>query len=68
MSRNICVEGVEIPEQWFLEIPEIVDYICEMSTIQRIALKIAISHLKTSFDFARSNGFSEWLSNRTLES
>jgi|LakMenEpi03Aug12_release.lakeMendotaPanAssembly.Ray.scaffolds.fasta_scaffold3075738_1 hypothetical protein len=66
--QTICIEGVDIPEQWFIEIPEIADYVYEMTPIQRTALRIAISHLKTSFDFARSNGFVEWLSSRSAES
>jgi len=66
--QTLCIKGVHIPEEWFIEIPEIVDYIYDMSTIQITALKIAMEHLKTSFDFARSNGFVEWSSNRSSKS
>jgi hypothetical protein len=67
-QRTLCIEGVEIPEQLFIEVPEIADYIYEMSPIQKKALKIAILHLNTSFDFSRSNGFVEWISTRSSKS
>lgn len=68
-STNILhFEGVEVPENWATDHPIYLEYIAEMEPIQRSALKIAMAHLKTSFDMERSNGFAEWLSTRSTES
>ena len=68
MEQTLHFEGVEIPERWVTEHPIYLEYIMEMSPIQKTALKIAMVHLKTSFDLERSNGFVEWLSSRSAES
>jgi hypothetical protein len=39
---------------------EIFDYLSEMDEHNRKAYDIAYSHLGTSFNIARSNGFKEW--------
>jgi hypothetical protein len=67
-SKTLYFEGVDIPEHWATDHPIYLEYIAEMEPIQRTALKIAIAHLKTSFDMERSNGFAEWLSARSAES
>jgi hypothetical protein len=36
------------------------DFVEQLTPIQRQAYRIAIDHLKTSFDISRSNGFVEW--------
>ena len=36
-------------------------YIAQLDDIQRKAMEIAKSHLGTSFNIKRSNGFIEWL-------
>ena len=39
---------------------EIFEYLSEMDEHKRKAYDIAYSHLGTSFNIARSNGFKEW--------
>lgn len=39
---------------------EILEYLSEMDEHNRKAYDIAYSHLGTSFNIARSNGFKEW--------
>lgn len=68
MERTIYFEGIEVPEKWAADHPIYLEYIAEMTPIKRTALKIAMEHLKTSFDMERSNGFAEWLSTRSAES
>lgn len=68
MDRILHFEGIDVPESWATENPIYLEYIAEMSTMQKTALKIAMAHLKTSFDIERSNGFVEWLSSRSAES
>jgi hypothetical protein len=67
-TGTLYFEGVDIPEIWATDHPIYLEYISEMEPIQRTALKIAMAHLKTSFDMERSNGFAEWLSARSAES
>jgi hypothetical protein len=64
-EQTVDFEGVDIPEKWITENPIYLEYIADMTPIQKTALKIAMSHLKTSFDMERSNGFVEWLSSRS---
>jgi hypothetical protein len=68
MEKTLYFEGIEIPEKWVTDHPIYLEYIAEMTPIKRSALKIAMEHLKTSFDIERSNGFAEWLSTRSTES
>ena len=42
----------------------IFEYLSEMDEIHRKAYDIAYSHLGSTFNIARSNGFKEWLSGR----
>jgi hypothetical protein len=39
---------------------EIIDYLAQLTAHEKIAYHIAVSHLETSFDICRSNGFIEW--------
>ena len=39
-------------------------YLQEMSPLERQAYEIARTHLKTSFNVVRSNGFIEWMKKR----
>jgi hypothetical protein len=39
---------------------EIVEYLKQLDEKDKIAYKIAIEHLGTSFHIQRSNGFNEW--------
>jgi hypothetical protein len=39
---------------------EIIDYLAQLTAHEKIAYHIASSHLETSFDIYRSNGFIEW--------
>ena len=39
---------------------EIYSYLSEMDELNIVAYKIAVNHLKSSFDIYRSNGFIEW--------
>ena len=41
---------------------DIINYLEQLTPLQKIAYEIAKDHLKTSFDITRSNGFNEWLS------
>jgi predicted deacetylase len=61
-------EGIEIPEAWMTTKPLYLEYITEMNPMQRTALHIAMTHLQTSFDLERSNGFVEWLAKRVAPS
>jgi hypothetical protein len=42
----------------------IINYLEQLTPLQKIAYEIAKDHLKTSFDITRSNGFNEWLSSQ----
>lgn len=44
---------------------EIFEYLSQMDEHHRKAYDIAYSHLGTSFNIARSNGFKEWLSEKS---
>lgn len=37
------------------------EYIAQLNDVQRKAMEIAKSHLGTSFNIKRSNGFIEWM-------
>ncbi len=41
------------------------EYILEMDELDKIALRIAMEHLGTSFDIIKSNGYIEWLKKRS---
>jgi|688.fasta_scaffold1899785_2 hypothetical protein len=41
---------------------DIINYLEQLTPLQKMAYEIAKDHLKTSFDITRSNGFNEWLS------
>lgn len=43
---------------------EIFEYLNEMDEHNRTAYDIAYSHLGTSFNIARCNGFKEWLAHK----
>jgi hypothetical protein len=43
----------------------IFEYLSEMDEINRKAYDIAYSHLGSTFNIARSNGFKEWLSKKS---
>lgn len=43
------------------ENPLIAEYIAQLSTQERIVLKIASEHLETSFDIEKSIGYKNWL-------
>jgi len=43
------------------ENPLISEYIAQLSTQERIVLKIASEHLETSFDIETSIGYKNWL-------
>lgn len=64
-TTTLYFEGINVPEKWVIDNPSILEYISDMTPTQRTALKIAMEHLKTSFDVERSNGFTEWLSTRS---
>jgi hypothetical protein len=46
---------------------EIFEYLSEMDEHHRKAYDIAYNHLGTSFNIARSNGFKEWLSEKSKQ-
>lgn len=39
---------------------EILEYLSELTDIEKVGYKIAFNHLESSFDICRSNGFKEW--------
>lgn len=43
----------------------IIDYLDQLNPIEVKAYKIAKEHLKTSFNIVRSNGYNDWLKNKT---
>jgi hypothetical protein len=43
---------------------EINEYLNQLDLKEKIAYKIAMEHLGTSFNIVRSNGFSEWKKNK----
>jgi len=43
---------------------EINEYLNQLDFKEKIAYKIAMEHLGTSFNIVRSNGFSEWKKNK----
>jgi len=43
---------------------DIYEYLCGLDEIERKAYDIAYTHLGTSFNIARSNGFKEWLKSK----
>ncbi len=45
----------------FLKVDKVDKYIAQLDDVQRKAMEIAKSHLGTSFNIQRSNGFIEWL-------
>jgi hypothetical protein len=44
----------------FSKVDKVDQYIAQLDDIQRKAMEIAKSHLGTSFNIKRSNGFIEW--------
>ena len=45
----------------FLKVDKVQQYIAQLDDVQRKAMEIAKSHLGTSFNIRRSNGFIEWM-------
>ena len=45
---------------------QIIQYLTELSPIDRRACKIAKEHLETSYDIVRSNGFQAWKKEKGL--
>jgi hypothetical protein len=45
----------------FLKVDKVDKYIAQLDDVQRKAMEIAKSHLGTSFNIKRSNGFIEWM-------
>ncbi len=45
----------------FPKVDKVDKYIAQLDDVQRKAMEIAKSHLGTSFNIQRSNGFIEWL-------
>jgi hypothetical protein len=43
---------------------DLYQYLQEMTPLERQAYEIARTHLKTSFNVVRSNGFIEWMKKR----
>jgi hypothetical protein len=46
---------------------DILEYIEQLTAIEKRVLKIAKEHLETSFSIVKSIGFIEWLSNKEVE-
>ena len=60
MKTSFLLKSYSIEKQ-----REIFEYLSEMDEHNRKAYDIAYSHLGTSFNIARSNGFKEWLANKS---
>lgn len=59
--------GLSVPAAWLTERPLYLAYLDDMTPLQRTAFQIARSHLKTSFELERSNGFVEWRAAKRAE-
>lgn len=59
MKISDLIKGYPIEQQ-----REIFEFLSEMDEHNRKAYDIAYTHLGTSFNIARSNGFKEWLSHK----
>lgn len=57
--------NISIPKEFYnynLQIQEeIYNYLCSLDEHQKIAYKISLEHLGSSFNIYRSNGFKEWI-------
>jgi len=61
-NENKNVENKNV-EELVLE-KEVDEYLNQLDLKEKIACKIAMEHLGTSFNIVRSNGFSEWKKNK----
>ena len=56
----------ELVQKYSIENQQLIfEYLSEMDEHHRKAYDIAYNHLGTSFNILRSNGFKQWLSNKT---
>lgn len=42
----------------------VIEYLSQLSDIEKKAYKIAMSHLGSSFNLIKSNGYCDWLKNK----
>ena len=63
-SLNLQIS--ELVKTYSIESQQLIfEYLSEMDEHHRKAYSIAYNHLGTSFNILRSNGFKQWLSNKT---
>ena len=64
--------GMDIPDIVFsygVDVKEnVLEYLKNLGEKERIAYKIAYSHLGTSFNIIRSTGYVEWINDQTKKS
>ena len=64
-KKNVDSLNISIPNEFYnynLEIQEeIYNYLSSLNEHEKIAYKIALEHLGSSFNIYRSNGFKEWI-------
>jgi len=66
MSHEFNFESLKLPVSESIKLyseeqqKEIYQYLTEMTDQEKTAYKIALSHLGTSFNVYRSNGFIDW--------
>ena len=66
MSKEINFESLKLPISESIKLyseeqqKEIYQYLTEMTDQEKKAYEIALSHLGTSFNVYRSNGFIDW--------
>ena len=66
MSQEINFDSLQLPISESIKLysqeqqKEIYKYLSEMTDQEKIAYKIALDHLGTSFNVYRSNGFIDW--------
>lgn len=64
--------GMDIPDIVFsygVDVKEnVLEYLKNLGEKERIAYKIAYSHLGTSFNIIRSTGYVEWIKDQTKKS
>jgi hypothetical protein len=60
-DNMFCINDIYVDEYTLVKYPQIMEYLENMSPLEKKACIIAQKHLKTSFDLTRSNGFTEWL-------
>jgi hypothetical protein len=60
-ENMFCINDIYVDECILVKYPLIIEYLENLTPLEKKACIIAQRHLKTSFDLTRSNGFAEWM-------